>query len=514
MIKKTIKNCNFFYIFLILLSIIFITFSIFSCQTTNNSPSSKADKGTSKDPVWINEIPKDENYYYFVGSGGPVNDQSEGEKIALGEIQSKVFLLIGANVTTYLENNQYYKSSQNKEEFINYLNSIVQVEGKGIISNFEIIDKYIKNTGTGGIIVYILARISKESVLKEQKRLEKIYEEKINSFLIPEQNGYNYLQSGFIYEAIFEFIKAAKNSFLSDYENRLLVSERNLDTILKIIKNFNAELTIPKTDLISNEKQYDPFTYKVTYTDQNTIIPVKNIPVKFFYKDINNNGEIITKEHKTNTNKLGLATFSYDKVPFSGESSIIAFLDIFDIIDDYIKTVTNQQNLKEKANIIRSSIANYKISKNFNIISKTINLSTMIYINFYDNSNTKIQNFNISNFLSNLTKLGIKFSKQINLKIERDNNIISLLSYNKEQFLINKIERVIIIIGETKSIKEYSGKQIASVEINAYIYIPSNDNTRIITLTSTGNSDTIILAILDAYQKALEKLYKILTMIL
>lgn len=501
---KVIKIKKILLIFI--LSILFLN-SLLSCSNTKESTK-------TKEPSWISEIPKDENYYYFLGSGGPVNEESEGEKIALNDIQSKLFLLIGATVNSYLENNQVYISSNNKEEFSTYLKSIVNVEGKGIISQFEIVDKYLKKTSDNKIIVYILARISKESVIKEQKRLEKIYQEKLESFLIPEQKANSYLKNDLFYEAIFEFIKASRNAFLSDYENRVIVAERNLDKILEISKNLKSNLIVPSTTLYSNEQQGEPFIFEVLYSDGNVNKPVKNIPVKFFYKDLNNNGEIITKEYKTNTSSSGKATFLYNRVPFAGNSSIIAFVDILDIIDDYIRIVSSNNNLKEKANIIRNNFTSLKQSKNYFVSSKTISLKTFILFQFYDNSGNLMQGLNISNFLSNLTKLGVKFSKSLNINPEKNENINSFLSFYRNDFLKNDIERVIFIRGDFKNSKEYSGKQISTIDLNSYIYIPKEDNIKYFSITANGTGDNIILSLIDAYLKGLDKLYTILTMIL
>ncbi|MCX8058291.1 MAG: LPP20 family lipoprotein [Spirochaetes bacterium] len=496
-----------FFIIIITLSILIFNFLIYSCTSKDTNISKIS---SSKEPQWISQIPKDDNYYYFVGSGGPVLEESEGEKIALNDIQSKLFLLLGATVNTYLENNQIYKISENKEEFSNYLKSVVNVEGKGIISKFEIVDKYLKKTSDNKIIVYILARISKDAVIKEQKRLEKIYQEKLEYFLIPEQKANNYLKEGLYYEAIFESLKASQNAFLSDYENKLIVAERNLDRIIEISKKLKSNLYIPSSMLFLNEKQTEPFTYEVLFLDKGETKPVRNIPITFFYKDLNNVGDIITKEYKTTTNNFGKAYFSYSKIPFAGNSSIIAFLDIFDLIDNYIKIINENQVLREKANLIRNNFASLKESKNYNISSKTITLKTFFIFDFYDNSNNKIQSLNISNFLANLTKLGIKFSKSLNISIEKSDNIQNLLIFYKNDFIKNDIERVIVIRGETKSIKEYAGKQIASIDITSYIYIPKDDTLNYLYVNTTGNGDNIMLAILDGYQKGLEKLYNIL----
>lgn len=501
--------------FLVLIVIFLFLFLNISCVTTSNSNTNKNEKENNKQtetkqaiPEWLNKYtPEDDKFYYFVGSSSEQDTENEADEQAFNDVYRKIFALIGITVSSSMEKSDVYKTSENKEEFKSVLKSLLKTSSEGKIKNIKVIDRYVKKLDNGKIIVYIYISVPKEVIKKEQERLEKLYKEKINSFVLPEQKANIALKNGDIYESIYNTIVSIKNVSSTDYENKEIVIKKGLDRLYFLSSNIKTDLIIPEEKLIRGEKQNTPFVYKVYFEYNNEKIPVKNIPVKFFYKNLNSKNEIQSYEYETSTDINGLSYFKYDKIPFSGKTFLIAFININELINDLQDTLENNVSNSiyiNKVKSIKSNFNDLKIRKDIEFISNTINFKTEIFYSFLDNNNTPINGIITSEFEDYLSEIGVPFNIQ-NGSTKIYENIDNYISKNKDKILKNGFKRVMVIQGVITTFKEYSGKIVAASNITIKIYYLNNDTVKTLSIKSSGNGNNKINAFKDAIIKGLKK---------
>jgi len=476
--------------------IIFILLINISCTQSDNN--------VVKDdiPSWVYNTPVDNDYYYFSGSSKEVKTIKEGEDQALIQIQQKLVTLVGAQVSTSLEQSETYINSDGNEEYTATLNSIINIESSGIVKNLNEEERFVEKKGDK-VVVYLLYKISKKTVKEEQIRIEKLYKEQIDSIFVPEENGKKNFAAGEFYMAVKNFLQSAKNANQSVYENKDIIIERNLDNVITILGRFTGELNIPASNNYKGESGSTPIYYKLSYNYNGKVYPVRNAPVKFFLRNLDKNGKEISYEFSGTTDQNGELKLTDYIFPYAGQVPVVAFFDIAGLLRD-LDDATSEK-FDDKIGIIQDKVKVLKIQKDISVTSRTIGLETVIYQNFTDENGNKID-ISASEFSSELTKTGVKLLSE-NLvsgispeEIESKDNLAELKKKG--------VKRVLILSGYVEKTKTYSGKEFVNVVVSIKIVNLNNNKIDILTKKGSGSSEKLLNAIKIGYEKTLSDMIK------
>ncbi len=480
--------------------IIGIAFS-FSCSSIETTVKQE----NKEKPNWIYNVPQDESYYYFVGSSNIVDTINEGEGQAISQVEQKLATVIGARVSTSVEQSETYKTGDGNSEYEATLNSLIKIESSSIVKNLEEKDRFIENKN-GQYVVYLLYQISRKDVKKEQQRIEKLYKEQIDAIFVPEKKGNESIAKKDYFAAVKYFLQSAKNASQSDYENKNIVIERNIDKLITLLSRFNGELVFPDGKVYKGEDLSSPIKYRLTYNYNNNKYPVFNAPVTFFLRKMNQKGNIEGYEWSGTTNKKGEVLLNNYIPPYAGDIPVVSFLDINDLVRDLDQSV--DKKLDSKLDIVQKNISYLKFSKTIKVTSKTIANETVIYSNFYDMDNNKVQ-VNLGNFEAELSKIGVKIlsSGLISNYSEEDLSKNSVLNELRQK----GIKRILLINGDVTKKKDYSGKVFVNVEISIKIIDLQSNTTKIINKKGSGSAEKLSNAITTAYIKVIDGIVKELT---
>lgn len=194
---------------------VFLSLLLVSCQTLTQNKAV---------PNWVLKTPEsDSKYEYFTASGTDLNP-SEAEQKAIANLVSQATQYVGTSIQSSSQTVLTGEIDSVKKIIENELTQ----SSKSNLELFKITEKFFSKDETG-TTVYVLGRYDKAAMAKERLRLEKIFQEKLDSFRKPENLGDELFASKNYFYAAKNFIIAASNAKLNEVDNAEVHFNRNIE---------------------------------------------------------------------------------------------------------------------------------------------------------------------------------------------------------------------------------------------------------------------------------------------
>ncbi len=176
----------------ILLCVVLLALAV-GCVSSGEKKSSAKER-----PEWIDTPPEDtSNAVFFVGAGSDkTGDAAKAREMANADLVSNISKFLGVKITAETTT----EARESLTEFENKLTSTIREQSKAQISDLKIADSYT-DTSEGMVNVFVLGEYSKKTLLAEQARIKKLFEEQVEAISGPEKAGDDFLKAGSFYQA-------------------------------------------------------------------------------------------------------------------------------------------------------------------------------------------------------------------------------------------------------------------------------------------------------------------------
>ncbi len=307
---------------------VFLLFLLISCATVGLGSSAKTEK--SKPPSWVYSPPEsDDTYAYFTGAGtSKTGDLAEAESTARNAIIDEILRYIGVEVTS--KTTAVAKGSL--DSFKASITEKLTSKSSGRITSLEISDRWIDKRGKG-VTVYLLARYNRAELEKEKKRLQRLFEERVEAISRPEKEGKALVAKGEYFAGVIKFIEASLAAGNSNVDNARVKFERNIN---------NAKAALSMINLIKlndNLKGYvgkpfnEPFMLKVVKGTTKNSKGISGVSIRVSYYVLSKTGRKRVKSVTLKTDKNGIVAFKYPIPDFVGKSTVTMSLDLYSYLN-------------------------------------------------------------------------------------------------------------------------------------------------------------------------------------
>ncbi len=341
-------------------------FLMFSCTTVKSGTSAQV--VSKKPPAWVSNPPmSDTTYIYFTGVGtSKSGDPAEAESTARNAIISEILKYIGVEVTS--KTTAVAKGSLNS--FKASITEKLTSKSSGRITSLEISDRWIDRRGKE-VTVYLLARYNKVELEREKKRLQKLFQERIEAISKPEREGKTLVSRGEYFAGLIKFIEASLAAGNSNVDNAQVKFERNIN---------NAKAALSKINLIKlndNLKGYvgkpfkDAFMLKVASGTTEKSKGIEGVSIRVSYYVLSKSGRKRVKTVTLKTDRRGIVAFKYPIPDFVGKSTVTMALDI----SSYLSQL---DNLAPKFRSYVDSLEELALKKRVTFYFETISYARLI----------------------------------------------------------------------------------------------------------------------------------------
>jgi len=404
-------------------SILFIL--LFGCATT--SQKSINSNAVRKPPDWVFTPPSPDNQYmYFTGSGtSRTGDIAEGERIAGGVVLDAIMRYLGVEITS--KTTAVAKGSL--DSFKTDITETLVSKSSGRITGLKVSDRWVERKA-GAVTVYLLVKYNRIELLKEKKRIEKLFKEKIEAVSEPEKKGDELTERKSYYRAAIEYIEASAAAFKSGIENADVKFERTVNKAKAALANISIIKLNDNLTGFAGKALKEPFKVKVVSgtTREDTGIP--DVGIKVTYKVLTKRDRKRIKSVLIKTDKNGYASFLHPIPQFVGSGNVTMMVDI----TSYLGMLEGVPvKLQDMVDSLSEAAAKQKVVFHFNISSFAKNIATGIVVADLDASGKPIKETETENgLLGIMTGAGFKVSslpiKSWKIIGKSDNTVISMLS--------------------------------------------------------------------------------------
>jgi hypothetical protein len=227
----------------------------------------------------------------------------------------------------------------------------------GRVTGLEIAEKW-QVEQAGGLTLYILARYNKTDLAKEKRRLEEIFQEKIEAISGPELEGQQLESQGQLFQAAIRYLDAASAAFKSDLENVEIKFERNINQASEAIRSIGIVKLNDNLSTFMGREFEGPFQAKVVNGSTADDPGVEGASVRVVYKVMRASGKPAVRSETVKTDTDGLVSFQHPAPNFVGKEQLTMSLDIsdaleslFDVPDDLYSQVEGFEQLVQSKKI-------------------------------------------------------------------------------------------------------------------------------------------------------------------
>lgn len=275
-------------------------------------------------PSWVTTPPgEDRDFMYFTASGSsPEGDQAKAEEIARGLLIDTIMQYLGASITA--ETTSTAKAAL--DSFQSEVRQQITQTSSGRIAGLSLADTWVDRQ-KARTTVYLLAKFSKPDLAREKKRIEAVFQEKVDAVARPEREGQDLEEEGRHYEAAVKFIEAAAAAARSDIDNAKIKFERNVNAAKAALDRITLVKLNDNLKTAAGRAFAEPFRLKVVAGAVAADPGVPGATLAATYVEIRSGSkQVRTVPVKAGTD--GAASFSYPIPEFVGQERLTVTLDL------------------------------------------------------------------------------------------------------------------------------------------------------------------------------------------
>ncbi|NOY10233.1 MAG: hypothetical protein GXP33_15475 [Spirochaetes bacterium] len=468
---------------------------LFGCAT---APQKSIKNNTvRKPPNWVfTPPPADNQYMYFTGSGtSRTGDIAEGERIARGVVLDAIMRYLGVDITS--KTTAVAKGSL--DSFKTDVTQTLTSRSSGRIAGLKVSDRWVEQKA-GEVTVYLLVKYSRVELLKEKRRIEKLFKEKIEAVSEPEKKGDELAERKSYYKAVIEYIEASAAAFKSGIDNADIKFERTINKAKAALSGISIIKLNDNLTGFAGKALKEPFKIKVVSgtTEKNPGIP--DVSIKVTYSVLTKRGRKRINSVIIKTDKDGYASFLHPVPQFVGSASVVMMIDITPYLGMLESVPSKLQNMVDGLSEVA---AKQKVVFHFNISSFAKNIATGIVVADLDASGKPIEETETENgLLGIMTGAGFKVSS---LPVEKwkiigksDNAVISMLS----KVSGGKVKRVVFGYGKISGYEQ--DKETVIVKVTGTVKVvdlSSGDILLSVDKTKSALGSNVSTALSTAFYK-------------
>ncbi len=337
---------------------------VFLAAACVSGPESTKAAPKAAPPDWvINPPAEDDQFMYFTGSGLDASgNMAKAEEAARIELLDAIMRYMGVKVTA--QTTATAKASL--DSFQTDLTQTLTSQSSGRISGLEMKERWTDQKEEA-LTLYLLARYRKADLLKEKKRLEAVFQEKVEAVSGPEREARELESAGRYYQAAVKYIEAAAAAYKSELENARIQFERNVSAARQVLQQINLVKLNDNLSTFLGEAFPQPFAVKVVSGAGSSAPGLEGVPVRFSFKEIKASGKKSVRSETLKTDAEGIARFTHPVPEFVGPESVTAALDLADALttlESAPKELLDQVDSLEQAALARKvSFALESVSK-------------------------------------------------------------------------------------------------------------------------------------------------------
>ncbi|TCW60996.1 hypothetical protein [Treponema sp. J25] len=369
---------------------------VFSCASAPASSQSQV----APPPAWTIETPAPrDGYTFFVGyADGPVNGEVQATEAATASLVAEIMRYIGVTVTA--ESTATARSTL--DSFQAELVQTVKQSSTSRMSGFQVAERYVLKK-PNGVTVYILGRYLTKDLEAEKRRIQAVFQEKIDAVAVPEREGQELLAAGDVIGAVRKFITAAVAASGANIDNAAIKLERNLNNAREALARLEVRKLNDRLETSSGGTFAEPFKAQVLVSGK----PLAGVTVLVSYQGRQPNGRMVTRTQKLLSNERGEVLFDHPRPDFVGKAQLTMRLDLSAEMEALYGIPDKYQNLVAS---LEDAIAAKRVTFEYTVISRAKTVPTAVLIvDINQDGKGEIKSTN-SALLQSLTGNGFRLS--------------------------------------------------------------------------------------------------------
>jgi hypothetical protein len=346
----------------------------------------EADEGPAAEtpPDWVLNPPEsDDQYMYFTGSGTSSSGSlAEAEEAARGGVLDEIMRYLGVRITSETTATARASVDDFQTDVVQQLTS----RSSGRVTGLEIAEKW-QVEQAGGLTLYLLARYNKTDLAKEKRRLEAVFQEKIEAISGPELEAQQLQSRGQLYQAAVRYLDAASAAFKSDLENVEIKFERNINQASDAIRSIGIVKLNDNLSTFMGQEFEESFRAKVVNGSTADDPGVEGASVRVTYKVMRSSGRPAVRTETVKTDADGFVSFQAPAPNFVGKEQVTMSLDISDALESLFDV---PDELYSQVEGFEQLVLNKKITFSFESESMASRISTGIAVFDLDASGNPI----------------------------------------------------------------------------------------------------------------------------
>jgi hypothetical protein len=284
-------------------------------------------------PDWVLNPPEaDDQYVYFTGSGTSSRGSlAEAEEVARGGVLDEIMRYLGVRITSETTATARASVDDFQTDVVQQLTS----KSSGRVTGLEIAEKW-QVQQAGGLTLYLLARYNKTDLAKEKRRLEEVFQEKIEAVSGPEMEAQELQSRGQLYKAAVRYLDAASAAFKSDLENVEIKFERNINQASDAIRSIGIVKLNDNLSTFMGHEFDEPFRAKVVNGSTADDPGVEGASVRVVYKVMRSSGRPAVRTETVKSDASGFVSFQAPAPNFVGKEQLTMSLDISDAMESLL----------------------------------------------------------------------------------------------------------------------------------------------------------------------------------
>ena len=315
------------------IAILFIGALLLLYTSCASGPDTGQGPAAEPPPEWVLNPPEsDDLYMYFTGSGtSSTGSLAEAEQAARGAVLDEIMRYLGVRITSETTATARASLDDFQTDVVQQLTS----RSSGRVTGLEIAEKW-QVEQAGGLTLYLLARYNKTDLTKEKRRLEEVFQEKIEAVSRPELEAQELESRGRLYQAAIRYLDAASAAFKSDLENAEIKFERNINQASDAIRRIGLVKLNDNLSVYLGQEFEEPFRVKVVNGSTVDDPGVEGVAVRVVYKEMRQSGRAAVRTALVKTDAEGVASFQSPAPNFVGKEKITMSLDVSDALESLL----------------------------------------------------------------------------------------------------------------------------------------------------------------------------------
>jgi hypothetical protein len=313
--------------------IVFLFIGTLLLFTSGCATEPAAGEGAVTPPDWVLNPPEsDDQYVYFTGSGTSSSGSlAEAEQAARGGVLDEIMRYLGVRITSETTATARASMDDFQTDVVQQLTST----SSGRVTGLEIAEKW-QVEQAGGLTLYLLARYNKTDLAREKRRLEEVFQEKIEAVSGPELEAQELQSQGQLYQAAVRYLDAASAAFKSDLENVEIKFERNINQASDAIRSIGIVKLNDNLSTFMGREFEEPFRAKVVNGATADDPGVEGASVRVVYKVMRSSGKTAVRTETVKTDADGFVSFQAPAPNFVGKEQLAMSLDISDAMESLL----------------------------------------------------------------------------------------------------------------------------------------------------------------------------------